>query len=232
MLYQPDRLLSAISALPIMTVETGISVAQAAKMVGVSERSIRTWCEQWPGLARREGQRRWVIIDTDLLMDMAAARRELPGGQLKMSGRLDPPRKPAESPLPDEYTMSAATAARLLGVNNHRIYDWCRTLPEFGRRVKGDRGEWRINPRAALAWGFVRIGKRQTPRWADPDDVAADFERRASLLRQIYKTVRGQRPISDALLDKIRNELRRDLLKRKRTKPAASAAGEVRDDTR
>jgi hypothetical protein len=226
MLYQPNRLLTATSILPIMTVEAGITVSQAAAMTGVPARTIRLWINEWPGLARREG-RNWLIVDPDLLMDMAATRQET-AGRLSVSGQIGAPRKPAESPPPPpaEYTMPAATAARLLCVSRERVYDWCRTVPEFARRAKGDRGEWRINPRTALAWGYIRIGKRQLPRWADPDEAKTDYERRAALLRQIWQAVRAKEPISDDLLNTIREELRKD--RRKRTRPAASAAGEVR----
>jgi hypothetical protein len=241
--------------LPIsMPADSHILISAAAAQTGISGRTIRAWCQQWPGLGHREG-RDWRV-DLDLLREIATSqlcragpRKLLP----KPRPDLPPPPVRHSSPGPGEY-LSVAEASNFLGVNSSTTVRWCGLIPGFGIRLLTERGEWLIDPLSALIVGvvrhrnngqhppgaLVRQGKRHDGRHA------ALVIRRGAYLRAILAVLHGSS--RDECLQFIANRQQMggckvpdcilqaaQVLKtkrRKRTSPTASEQlGEVRDET-
>ena len=121
---------------PILLPET--NVTQAARETGIPARTIRTWCSAYgPPLARRAG-RDWMV-DADLLRELAEQRREAPSPQAPS----EPSREERIRPF---YRLMPHEAADILGIPAKTIRRWCVGIPGLGLKLKGDRGEWMIEP--------------------------------------------------------------------------------------
>jgi hypothetical protein len=48
-----------------VSADTDLSITEAAEQTGVPPRTLRAWCQDWPGLARRNG-RAWRISELDI----------------------------------------------------------------------------------------------------------------------------------------------------------------------
>lgn len=96
------------SYLPIiMPTDRGISVTEASEQTGVPPRTIRAWCQDWPGLGRRVGRRDW-LIDVSLLKEMAA--RAAKSGRLTAASLRIQATRPKQNEAP--------------GLGHHVGHDW------------------------------------------------------------------------------------------------------------
>lgn len=230
-----------------MCADITISISEAATQTGISARTIRAWCQQWPGLGHRVGHD-WRV-DLDLLRDMALYRSD--SGRLTMSPhqqaipRKAYPRSTCDpvllcQPQPGTY-LTVTEASDFLGVERATIRRWCSLVPALGIRLLTERGPWLIDPTGALIVGMIR--HRNNGRHAAGALVRGAKgslqAKRDAYLRAILEEVRrgsdddmltfvASREFVPDCIAKFADKLRRAKERKRRTPPAAAAQpGEV-----
>ena len=133
MLEQGFSAVTPTTILPIPVPER--TITQAAHDTGIPARTIRALCTEYgQPLAHRDG-RNWRV-DTDLLRELAEQRRTGPGANVPTPAK----------PIPDHYRLTPDEAAAILDIPDKTIRRWCANIPKLALKMKGDRGEWRIEP--------------------------------------------------------------------------------------
>lgn len=92
-----------------------IKASLLAKSLGISRYTVRTWCQQQPGLARKKG-RDWYIRVSEL------AKRD----------GLDPVKVLT---LTREKWVKAVELSERSGISRRTIAHWCKTKSDFALRV-------------------------------------------------------------------------------------------------
>ena len=150
-----------------------------------------------------------------------------------------PPPVLLAAPQPGAY-LSVAEAGAFLGVNRSTIRRWCELIPAFGIRLLTERGEWLIDPAAALIVGVVRHrnkgrhppgalvrGTKNSPAARRAYLRAVLLEVRRDTDEDALKFIASRQHVPDCIVQ-FANNLR------KRVPPAAAVVqpGEARNGTR